>query len=119
MLHGIVVGLCHTHLDHVLLAKLIMLHDIVVGLRDTIPCDMRCAADLVECAHGLAYAKQVKKYACAFRSIDRPGSGDFGGISEAENTRPTNVCCFMVFTNNTKIDHPREGNRVVCLKLLG
>ena len=31
MLHGIVVALCHTILGHVLPAKLITLHDIVVG----------------------------------------------------------------------------------------
>ena len=42
MLHGIVVGLHHTILDHVLLVKLITLHAIEVGLRHThtIPCDM-------------------------------------------------------------------------------
>ena len=40
MLRAIVVELSHTFLDHVLLAKLIILHDIVVGLRHTIPCDM-------------------------------------------------------------------------------
>ena len=41
MLHGIVVGLHHTILDHVLLVKLITLHAIEVGLRHThtIPCD--------------------------------------------------------------------------------
>ena len=47
MLHGIVVGLHHTILDHVLLVKLITLHAIEVGLRHThtIPCDMWCIAD--------------------------------------------------------------------------
>ena len=69
---GIVVALCHTILDHVLPAKLIMLHDTVVGRGQVQGLDLGWGGGswgwafsfscfgIVECAHGKAYAKQVR-----------------------------------------------------------
>ena len=69
MLHGIVVALCHTILGHLLPAKLITLHDIVVGRGQGQGLDLGWSwgwafsflcFDIAKCAHGKAYAKQVR-----------------------------------------------------------
>ena len=67
MLHGIVVALCHTILDHVLPAKLITLHDVVVerrqgqGLELGLGLFFFCFYVLTSLnVHGKVYAKQVR-----------------------------------------------------------
>ena len=69
MLHGIIVGQCYKFLDHVLPAKLITLHDIVVGRGQGQGLDLGWSwgwafsflcFDIAKCAHGKDYAKQVR-----------------------------------------------------------
>ena len=104
MLHGIVVVLCHTILGHVLPAKLITLHDIVVDWTGTRTgpgvgwggvswgwaFSFLCF-DIAKCAHGKAYAKQVRIMCVLSVPLLDQVQGILGLMSEGKSVLNTSV----------------------------
>ena len=107
MLHGIVVGLHHTILDHVLPAKLITLHDIAVGQGQGLELGWGGGSwgwafsflcfDIVECAHGHSYAKQVRIMCVLSVPLLDQVSGVLKAILEVKNM--LNTYAFEGFDN--------------------
>ena len=72
---------------------------------------------IVECAHGHAYAKQVRMMCVLSVPLLDQVQGIVGLTSEGKSM--LNACVFADVQKNTKNDLPREGKKLVFLKFLG